>query len=306
MHLERQQLQLWRKTAKQSRLKWLSTECTVYLMINLCRCGWRECTVQAWRIIQVCYYDCLISLPCFNIFAYISTLFTELSPDQTVTQWTEASGRPKPIEVTQSPRIDPTGEIMLDLNQSLPFVKGSPIWNTLETLEVFQKMPQKPHFRPLENCKEERREGLAIGNMVTFSTLIEKVAKLKFDDPRSLFSSSLEALVDLEMHGFDIKPVQRRINELVFIKDQQEQLKGKTKEVEDQITEHTHEKTKIDEEIYEIDKKMIVLQEKRAVAMAKKESKDSDIAALLSSVDAMNESIQTGRQDFERLATSPW
>lgn len=195
---------------------------------------------------------------------------------------------------------------MLDLNQSLPFVKSSPIWNTLETLEVFQRMPQNPHFRPLENCKEERREGLAIGNMVTFSTLIEKVAKLRFDDPRSIFSSTLEALVELEMHGFYTKPVLRRINELVFIKDQQEQLKGRTKEVENQIMEHTHEKTKIDEEIYEIDKKMIVLQEKRALAVSNKESKDSEIAALVSSVDAMNESIQSARQDFERVATSPW
>ncbi|RVX01566.1 DUF724 domain-containing protein 7 [Vitis vinifera] len=195
---------------------------------------------------------------------------SKLSPGQTVNQWNEA--RERPSEVTQSPRIDPTGEIMLDLNQSLPFVKSSPIWNTLETLEVFQRMPQKPHFRPLENCKEERREGLAIGNMVTFSTLIEK----------------------------------SRINELVFIKDQQEQLKGRTKEVENQIMEHTHEKTKIDEEIYEIDKKMIELQEKRALAVSNKESKDSEIAALLSSADAMNESIQSARQDFERVATSPW
>ncbi|RVW41493.1 DUF724 domain-containing protein 6 [Vitis vinifera] len=116
----------------------------------------------------------------------------------------------------------------------------------------------------------------------------------------------MEALVELEMHGFDTKPVQSRINELVFIKDQQEQLKGRTKEVENQIMEHTHEKTKIDEEIYEIDKKMIELQEKRALAVSNKESKDSEMAALLSSADAMNESIQSARQDFERVATSPW
>lgn len=274
-------------------------------MINLCRCGLRECTVQAWPIIQVSSYDRLISLP-VSIYLLIFVICAGPTPGQILNQWSEAKGRPVPNEVTQSPRIDPAGEIMLDLNQSLPFVKSSPIWNTLDTLEVFQKMPQKPHFRPLENCKEERREGLAIGNMVTFSTLIEKVARLKFDDPKSVFSSSLEALVDLGMHGFDIKPVQRRINELVFIKDRQEQLKGKAKEVENQITEHTHEKTKIDEEIYEIDKKMMELKEKRALAVANKESKDCEIAALLSGVDVMNETLQSARQDFERLATSPW
>ncbi|RVW41492.1 hypothetical protein CK203_068220 [Vitis vinifera] len=69
---------------------------------------------------------------------------SKLSPGQTVNQWNEA--RERPSEVTQSPRIDPTGEIMLDLNQSLPFVKSSPIWNTLETLEVFQRMPQNHIF----------------------------------------------------------------------------------------------------------------------------------------------------------------
>lgn len=214
--------------------------------------------------------------------------------------------RERPNEITQSHRTDPTGGNMLDVNHGLPFVKSSPIWKSLEALEVFQRMPQNPHFRPLENCKEESREGLAIGNMVTFSNLTQKAAGLRFDDPRSTFSNCLEALMELETHGFNIKPVQRRIDELLSIKDQQERLKTKTKELESQIMDHTHEKTKFDQEIYEIDKTMIELQEKRAVALLNKESKDSEIATLLSSVDTMKESIQSGRQDFERLATTPW
>ncbi|KAM7259274.1 hypothetical protein ACFE04_015015 [Oxalis oulophora] len=38
------------------------------------------------------------------------------------------------------------GTGVLDVNQKLPFLKNSPVWKTVDSLEVLRKMPQKPHF----------------------------------------------------------------------------------------------------------------------------------------------------------------
>ncbi|KAK9281144.1 hypothetical protein L1049_004038 [Liquidambar formosana] len=189
--------------------------------------------------------------------------------------------------------------------QALPFVKTSPIWKTIESLEVFKMTPQKPHFHPLDKCKEAYREGLAIGSMVTFASLVEKISKFQFDDPRSIIDSSLETLLNLEMHGFDVNVVRGRLNELLSIKDRQGKLCDQSKEAERQILEHNQEKTKIDDEINDIDKKIRDLQEKRAMAVSMKESKDSEIAALRSNVDVIKEGIQNAHFDFERIVAAP-
>ncbi|KAK6937240.1 Agenet-like domain [Dillenia turbinata] len=202
--------------------------------------------------------------------------------------------------------VDVGREGVIDDFQGLPFLKGSPIWTTIESMPIFRKMPQRPHFRPLQNFKEEHREGLAIGNMVTFATLVEKTAKLQFDDPKSVFDSSLEALLDLETHGFDVRVVRGRINEMLAFKDKQGQLLDKSKDFQSQIMELNHQKKRIDDEIDEIDKKLRELQEHRALAVSKKESKDLDIAHLQTNVDVVGKGIQNARVEFQNLAAAPW
>ena len=91
-------------------------------------------------------------------------------------------------------------------------------------MEVFRELPQSPHFRPLYKCKEECREGLAIGSMVTFSSLFNKISQLQFDDRSSLLNSILESLVDLEKHGFIVSAMRSRVNGLLSIKDKQDQV----------------------------------------------------------------------------------
>lgn len=34
-----------------------------------------------------------------------------------------------------------------------PFLKNSPIWQHIQTLEVFKQVPQRPHFRKLERYR---------------------------------------------------------------------------------------------------------------------------------------------------------
>uniref|UniRef100_A0A5B7A9N5 Uncharacterized protein n=1 Tax=Davidia involucrata TaxID=16924 RepID=A0A5B7A9N5_DAVIN len=230
---------------------------------------------------------------------------SRVSPGRAVEQCTEASEKQKEI-VVQSPADDANGDIMPDEDRSLPFVKTFPLWEMIESMEVFRMMPQKPHFRPLDSCKESSREGLAIGCMVTFSSVVKKISELHFDDPRSVFDDSYETLVNLENHGFDVKMVWDRLTGLLSIKDKQEQLQYQSKELRSQMVEHIHEKTKIDEEIDEIDKKIRELQEKRSSSMSMKKIKDSEIASLQSRVDAINEDIKSIQLDFEGLTAAPW
>lgn len=35
-----------------------------------------------------------------------------------------------------------------------PFMKSSPIWKTIESMEIFEVIPQNPHFLPLETVQK--------------------------------------------------------------------------------------------------------------------------------------------------------
>ncbi|KAM1956607.1 hypothetical protein ACFX16_025997 [Malus domestica] len=225
------------------------------------------------------------------------------SPDANVNQH---SDRQEPVEVaSESPAVDAISGSGPYEEQGLPFVKSSPVWKTIETLEVFRLFPQNPHFRPLVECKEEYREGSAIGNMITFSSLTDKISRLQFDDHQSVFDSILESLVDLENYGFNVTILRRRVNDLLSVKDKQGRFQVESRDAEQKIMEHSREKNKLVEEADYIAKKIIELQDKHASIKSEVEAKEHVIARLRMSFDAMNEGIQSARSDFEKLALAP-
>ncbi|KAK1352023.1 DUF724 domain-containing protein 5 [Heracleum sosnowskyi] len=103
-------------------------------------------------------------------------------------------------------------------DQSLPFVKCSPVWKFIKSMEIFKKMPQKPHFSPLFECKEETREGLAIGHMVRFSNVLG-TSKPKFSDSSIVIERKLETLDALEPYGFDVGAIRSILTELLLKKE---------------------------------------------------------------------------------------
>ncbi|KAF5455430.1 hypothetical protein F2P56_025003 [Juglans regia] len=227
----------------------------------------------------------------------------ELSPGRTIDECEEA--REQVDIVRQVPAADATA-CMLDENRKLPFVKSSPVWKAIESMEIFIIMPQNPHFLPLGKCKEECREGLAIGNMVTFASLVEKISKLRLDDPRSTFDGYLESLLDLEKHGFDVTVVRGRINELLSIKDGQGRFLSESKDVECKMLHCNREKTEMAEEMANIIEQMAELQKKHALIKSELRNKKHEISRLQIRVDAINRDIQSGRLDFEKAAAAPW
>ncbi|XP_065866440.1 wall-associated receptor kinase 3-like [Euphorbia lathyris] len=61
---------------------------------------------------------------------------------------------------------------------------------------------------------------------------IEKVSKLTINKPRSVSYCYLEALSELEMHGFDVKAMVARISNLLSVKIREEEVKNKKLEEE--------------------------------------------------------------------------
>ncbi|KAM2685540.1 hypothetical protein FF1_047237 [Malus domestica] len=225
------------------------------------------------------------------------------SPDMNVDQHSDRKG---PVEVaTESPAVAAVSGSGTEEKQGFPFVKSSPVWKTIETLEVFKKFPQNPHFRPLIECKEEYREGSAIGNMITFSSLADKISRLQFDDHRNVLGSILESLLDLEKYGFNVTVLRGRVNDLLSVKDRHGRFQVESKDAEHKIMEHSHEKTKLVEDAEHIAKKIIELQDKHASMKSEMEAKDHEIARLKMHMDSMNEGIQSARSDFEKLALAP-
>ncbi|KNA19619.1 hypothetical protein SOVF_060150 isoform B [Spinacia oleracea] len=190
--------------------------------------------------------------------------------------------------------------------QDLPFVKNSLIWELIENMEVLKRIPQKPHFWPLYNCKEECREGLAIGSMVTFTSLVERISKSRFSDPITQLDGYLEALVDLEELGFSVSPVRDQLKRMMSIKFRCEKAESSSKEIETKILERRLEQSKINEEVAELDKKIAELKEKRALVVSKKEKKDAEVTLLQTNIDAVKYSIEQAEREFEKETTSLW
>ncbi|XP_041990098.1 DUF724 domain-containing protein 3-like isoform X2 [Salvia splendens] len=188
--------------------------------------------------------------------------------------------------------------------EKLPFVKNTILWKTIESMQVFQRLPQNPHFQPLENFKESSREGMAIGYMVTFSSIVERASKLQLTDPVSIMDDIKETLTDLETHGFEVRPIQDCIHELLAMKDKQERLANDAETLNGQLTDHSDTKARLERDIDEINEHIQKLQRKRLQVESLKEREDEEIAFLQVRLRETKDSIKTVKSDFEGKVSS--
>lgn len=189
--------------------------------------------------------------------------------------------------------------------QSLPFVKNTLLWSTVEAMAIFRRIPQNPHFMPLAHCKESSREGIAIGHMVTFVSIVERASRLHYDDPRSTFQEILETISELETHGFDVQVVRDRLTELLLMKDKQEKVDTQVADIDNQIIMHNMDKERIDEEIEEINKQIAELQDKLSLAISRKEAKDHELDSLRSRLMDIQADRKKTHTEFDCLASKP-
>ncbi|KAK1577544.1 hypothetical protein Q3G72_022661 [Acer saccharum] len=198
-------------------------------------------------------------------------------------------------------------------DQNLRIVEDSQVMQFIQAMDVFQSIPQEPHFRPLAECEEVCREGLALGHMMTFVNVTKKISTLQASDPRIDFDSLLKCLSELELHGFNVEAVRSRLLELQSMKDGQEQLKTKSKNIKSEIIEQTHERTKVKAELDEVMKDLKLLEDKKKEVEEKKarllsinNENESEIVKLKSGIGSLFEEIKKVNNEFKSVAGSPW
>ncbi|KFK32129.1 hypothetical protein AALP_AA6G201900 [Arabis alpina] len=187
-----------------------------------------------------------------------------------------------------------------DTVMSLPFAKKSPYWDDCESMEGFKSVPQRPHFSLLcEVAKEEYRELLAVGMMVTFYGLLDKVKDLKLDDSPSKLNAMSASLAELEKQGFDVEAPQSRISKFLSL---QADRKKKTEEkmfLERKMEEEESERRKVEEEMAE-------LQRLEAAAKAKKEAGEKKIFEIKTSLETIEQKLEAVEIEYQRTVSAPW
>lgn len=194
---------------------------------------------------------------------------------------------------------------MNKFQQDWSFIKQSPLWHTIESLESYKTPVHKPHFSPLKKVDEDYREGLAIGYMVTFANLVENISKIQLSDPLSIINKRFETLADLETHGFNVGSIRARLNEFLTWKVKVCQLKDKLKKVENELEKRNLEKSTIEEEMSQLEVKMVELKGQMVQAETAKNLKDEELERLQSNLDLVSKEIKNWGLAFERLASTP-
>lgn len=194
------------------------------------------------------------------------------------------------------------GDVLPD--SGWPFAKRNVAWKAIESMEVFRRIPQRPHFLPLYDFKETAREGMAIGYMVTFSNVVERSSILNIKDPKCDMEDIIEALPNLEANGFDVGMVRNRVMKLLGAKDKEEKLVHELRDIKDQIEEHRYAKSRIEKEIMVVRNHLRRLHEQLEILQIAKAKELQQIAHLKAGLDQNQQQINILRSGFEAAAAS--
>ncbi|KAF2619574.1 hypothetical protein F2Q68_00039700 [Brassica cretica] len=208
-----------------------------------------------------------------------------------------------------------------DTMRVLPFANKSPLWKIYETMEVFKKLPQSPHFSPLiESTSEDFREGSALGMMATFSGLFEKLKDMESDVTVSQLDSLKDSFTKLEEHGFDVTRPLSRINKLLALKGRQlkilEGRRGLDKERMDESSKRRKAELEFGEterKMVEVKRKILELQRQEAALKEQKEAAEEQkdqacrkIWKVESCARDLGVKLEDVEFDFETILSAPW
>nr|XP_043610793.1 uncharacterized protein LOC122582464 [Erigeron canadensis] len=195
-------------------------------------------------------------------------------------------------------------DIMNQYQQVWPFVKQSAFWATIESLEFFRQPSQKPHFSPLKKVKVDHREGLAISCVVTFKNLVDKISKIQLTDPVDIINDSLETLVDLETHGFDVGAVRACLNEMLSLKDKVGQLRDLERKVEESKKCEQVEMNHLEVSVKKLQKEMEMKNEEVKKLQKEKVMKNEKVMKLQSNSHLLSKQILDCEHSFKKLTAT--
>ncbi|KAF6175667.1 hypothetical protein GIB67_022669 [Kingdonia uniflora] len=206
----------------------------------------------------------------------------------------------------QSLVADPAQHKMLQ-EPTLPFVKKSDMWEIVESKDAFKWMPQKPHFHPLEqlNDHEILREVRALGYMEGFSLLVDKTMKFKLEDPISDFEETLNALSELDRHGFNTHKARARLENLMDIKYKVAAHEEKLTPKKSKVEEFNGEKVKNDAEIEKVTERIREKKAELESLLKKKRKIDMKTRKMLKEVNKVEEEKVQNHYGFYEVQSSP-
>ncbi|KAJ8535854.1 hypothetical protein K7X08_034255 [Anisodus acutangulus] len=189
---------------------------------------------------------------------------------------------------------------------ALPFKKNSALWREFESMEIFAKIPQNPHFPPLIQYEEKKREEVALLKMTKYAFFVERIPKLTIAELNSsdIISDMLDTIKDLEEYGFDLMPVKRHLNDLLLNNEKQTHLRNKLEEEEGKIRKCNLDKAIAKNEINKIALKIKDLEKELMSAKNVIETMDNHIKVSRSVKGAICDDLRHVELDFEGTVAS--
>ncbi|KAG0538031.1 hypothetical protein BDA96_03G200500 [Sorghum bicolor] len=222
----------------------------------------------------------------------------------------------------RSPLLHPS--VTADISAFLPLTVPnssylSPVFSTTSLLlmpknkmEVFEKLPQNPHFREAWNCPPERREGKALELMVYFANMAVSIKNMRIQDEPRLFEEKMNILLDMEEdNGFEAGPLKVRLHNLLCTKTCQINLKSKKVRLEKEICEIEAMNCGLEQRLKVLDMCVMGMEEnkyqemKASLDMQKTENWSS-ISKLQVDLCQVEESLKHAEAEFCSIATAPW
>ncbi|XP_066311976.1 uncharacterized protein [Miscanthus floridulus] len=214
--------------------------------------------------------------------------------------------------------------LMVDTSAFMPLAVPnssnlSPVFSTTSLLlmpknkmEVFEKLPQNPHFRKAWNCPPELRGGRAIGLMVSFADMAESIKNMRIQDEPRLYEEKMSILLDMEEeNGFEAGPLKVRLHNLLCTRTCQINLKSRKVRLEKEIFEIEAINCGCEQRLKVLDMCVMGMEEKKyqemkaSLGMQKTEN-CSSISKLQVDLCQVEESLKYAEADFCSIATAPW
>lgn len=129
--------------------------------------------------------------------------------------------------------------------------------------------------------------------------MVQSLSELQLTDPIDMINNSLETLLDLETHGFDVSAIRDSLNELLALKSKVGQHEEKVKKVEVEIEKGNQEK-------YAEEKKMLELKETMVQCAKMKMVKEEEVMRLQSKLHIVHDQMSDWEVAFRKTCSHPF
>lgn len=180
-----------------------------------------------------------------------------------------------------------------------------------DKMEVFQKLPQIPHFREAWNCPPELREGRALGLMVCFANMAKSIKDMRIQEEPRLYQEKMSILLEMEENGFETAPLKVRLHNLLCTRNHHMNLKSRKVRLEKEILEIEAINCGLEQRLKFLDMCIMGMEEKKYQEMKgsldiQKTENCSLISKLQVYLCQVEESLKYAEADFCSIATAPW